>query len=107
MNCSGIKREDYHQDNATKTGQPERRSVDHMLGVIHPDGIRDPAWIRGCHIKIRVWIRVNINLILPLEPQLVIVDADMTELAGDDVHIGGAGGDANDLDYCLSPDQPK
>ena len=53
-----------------------------MFGVVHPDGISYPAGVRGGNIKIRVGVRVNVNLIFPLEPQLVIVDAHMAKLRG-------------------------
>ena len=73
-----------------------------MFRVVHPHSVSDPAWIRGGNIKIRVRVRVNVNLILPLQSQLVIIDANMTKLAGDDVDKGGPGRDCNDLDYGLS-----
>ena len=69
-----------------------------MLGVVHPHSVSDPAWIRRSNIEIRVGVCVNINLIFPLQSQLVIVDADMTKLAGDDEDVGGPRADRDDLD---------
>ena len=34
-----------------------------MLGVVHPDGVRDPARIRGRHVEVRVGVRVDIYLV--------------------------------------------
>lgn len=74
-----------------------------MLRVVHPDGVSDPARIGGRHVKVRVRVRVNINLVPPLKPELVIIDTDMTEFAGDYVDIGGACRDGYNFHYSLSP----
>ena len=34
-----------------------------MLGVVHPDGVRDPARVRGRHVEVRVGVRVDIYLV--------------------------------------------
>ena len=74
-----------------------------MLRVVHPHGVSDPARIRSSHVEVRVRVRININLVFSLEPELVIIDTNMTELAGDYVDIGGAGRNGYDFHYSLSP----
>ena len=34
-----------------------------MLGVVHPDSVRDPARVRGRHVEVRVGVRVDIYLV--------------------------------------------
>ena len=34
-----------------------------MLGVVHPDGVSDPARARGRHVEVRVGVRVDIYLV--------------------------------------------
>ena len=50
---------------------------------------------------------MNISILLALEPQLVVVDAHVSELAGDDVDEGGPGRHGDDLHDRLAPAQEK
>ena len=50
---------------------------------------------------------MNISILLALEPQLVVVDAHVSKLAGDDVDEGGPGRHRDDLHDRLAPAQEK
>lgn len=78
-----------------------------MLRVVHPNGVSNPARIRGRDIEVRVGVCVNINLVSSLQPELVIIDTNMTKLAGDDVNVGGACRHRYDFHYRLSPIHPS
>ena len=82
---------------------PEGGGVDHVLRVLHPGSVCDPARVGGGHVQVRVRISVDINLVLPLQSQLVVVDSHMAEFAGDDVNIGGASRHRYYLYNCLPP----
>lgn len=69
-----------------------------MFGVIHPQPIRDPTWIRGSHVQISIGIGVNVNVILPLQSELFIIDPDVPEFTDNDVDISGPSGDSDDLE---------
>ncbi len=59
---------------------PERGGVDHVLGILHPDGVCDPARVGGGHVQVRVRVCVDVDLVAALQAQLIVVDTHLPKL---------------------------
>ncbi len=51
-----------------------------MLGILHPDGVCDPARVGGGHVQVRVRVCVDVDLVAALQAQLIVVDTHLTKL---------------------------